>query len=311
MASGGVAVDTKHGDMIHDAQFDYYGKRVATCSSDKTIKIHSVGGEPNATGAPLAELRGHEGPVWQVAWAHPKFGVILASCSYDRKVFIWKETNNTWEIIHQYSGHELSVNSVAWAPHEYGLVLACASSDGHISVLSYKENGGTWDASRFPAHTIGANAVSWAPAAAPSSLINAPSQAGPAPRRIVTGGSDKLAKVWAFNETSARWQEEEQLKGHNDWVRDVAWAPSIGLPAQIIASASQDGTVIIWSQEDPSSSWVSKVLSKFPDVVWRVSWSVTGNILAVASGDNRVSLWKEGVDGEWRQIQSIEDHHES
>lgn len=33
----------------------------------------------------LSILR-HEGPVWQVAWAHPKFGNILASCSYDRKV---------------------------------------------------------------------------------------------------------------------------------------------------------------------------------------------------------------------------------
>ena len=28
----------------------------------------------------------HEGPVWQLSWAHPKFGNILASCSYDRKV---------------------------------------------------------------------------------------------------------------------------------------------------------------------------------------------------------------------------------
>ena len=28
----------------------------------------------------------HEGPVWQVSWAHPKYGSILASCSYDRKV---------------------------------------------------------------------------------------------------------------------------------------------------------------------------------------------------------------------------------
>lgn len=33
-----------------------------------------------------AELKGHEGPVWQVAWANPRFGTILASCSYDRKV---------------------------------------------------------------------------------------------------------------------------------------------------------------------------------------------------------------------------------
>ena len=34
---------------------------------------------------PISSFR-HEGPVWQVAWAHPKFGSILASCSYDRKV---------------------------------------------------------------------------------------------------------------------------------------------------------------------------------------------------------------------------------
>jgi protein transport protein SEC13 len=33
-----------------------------------------------------ATIGGHEGPVWEVAWAHPKFGVVLASCSYDRKV---------------------------------------------------------------------------------------------------------------------------------------------------------------------------------------------------------------------------------
>ena len=33
-------------------------------------------------------LCSHEGPVWQVSWAHPKFGTILASCSYDRKVMI-------------------------------------------------------------------------------------------------------------------------------------------------------------------------------------------------------------------------------
>jgi len=301
--------------MIHDAQFDYYGKRVATCSSDKTIKIHNVS-EGNNINAPLADLKGHEGPVWQVAWAHPKFGVVLASCSYDRKVLVWKETSpNAWEIIYQYSGHELSVNSVAWAPHEYGLVLACASSDGYISVLTYKESD-QWEHVRFAAHTVGVNAVSWAPAAAPSSLLttNAPAQVGPAPRRLVSGGSDKLVKVWAYSDVSARWAEEEVLRGHNDWVRDVAWAPSIGLPAQIIASCAQDCTVTIWTQETdnpPASTWVAKPLNKFADVVWRVSWSVTGNILAVASGDNRVSLWKEGVDGEWKQIQSIDDHFES
>ena len=38
-----------------------------------------------------ADLLGHEGPVWQVTWAHPKFGSLLASCSFDHKVIVWKE----------------------------------------------------------------------------------------------------------------------------------------------------------------------------------------------------------------------------
>lgn len=50
----------------------------------------------------------HEGPVWQVAWAHPMFGNILASCSYDRKVIIWKEENGTWDKMYEYTGHESS-----------------------------------------------------------------------------------------------------------------------------------------------------------------------------------------------------------
>lgn len=32
-------------NVQHDAQLDYYGRRLATCSSDKTIKIFEVEGE--------------------------------------------------------------------------------------------------------------------------------------------------------------------------------------------------------------------------------------------------------------------------
>ena len=42
-------------------------------------------------------------------------------------------------------------------------------------------------------------------------------------------------------------------------------------------------------------------------VVWRVSWSLTGNVLAVSCGDGKVTLWKEGLDGQWRLIESIHD----
>jgi WD40 repeat protein len=130
----------------HDAQMDYYGKRLATCSSDRSVKVFDV----PASGEPVfvADLKGcvaatfvcaarvgpchprygsyltlicttvslfctgcvcrHEGPVWEVAWAHPKFGVLLASCSYDRKVVIYREIEHTWSTVHIHNFHASS-----------------------------------------------------------------------------------------------------------------------------------------------------------------------------------------------------------
>ena len=34
--------DSGHLDQVHDAQMDYYGKRIATCSSDRTIKVFDI-----------------------------------------------------------------------------------------------------------------------------------------------------------------------------------------------------------------------------------------------------------------------------
>ncbi|EAL61382.1 hypothetical protein ACTFIW_000608 [Dictyostelium discoideum] len=296
-------VDSGHEDMVHDAQFDYYGKFLATCSSDKMIKIFDVGGENPQH---LVDLRGHEGPVWQVAWAHPKFGKILASASYDRKVIVWKEVgNNSWSIIHQYAGHELSVNSISWAPHEFGLSLACASSDGSVTIHNYNNN--VWEApQKIQVSQIGVNSVSWSPAAIPTSLVNSANTIIPAPiKRIVTGSCDNLIKI--FKNVEDKWILDKQLEDHKDWVRDVAWAPNIGLPYSKIASCSQDRSVIVWTQ-DENGVWSGKPLPKFDDIVWRVSWSVIGNILAVSCGDNQVTLWKEGVDSEWKLISHVENN---
>jgi len=29
--------------------------------------------------------------VWKVTWAHPEFGQVLASCSFDRTAAVWEE----------------------------------------------------------------------------------------------------------------------------------------------------------------------------------------------------------------------------
>ena len=44
-----------------------------------------------AIAPPLPSLQTHSGSVWRVTWAHPEFGQVLATCSFDRTVGVWEE----------------------------------------------------------------------------------------------------------------------------------------------------------------------------------------------------------------------------
>ena len=85
---------------------------------------------------------------------------------------------------------------------------------------------------REGAHQIGVNAVSWAPSLAPGSLAST-SPPTSFQRRFVSAGCDNQVKVWTVDAAAnAESWRPEILEGdakHNDWVRDVAWAPAAGL----------------------------------------------------------------------------------
>ena len=53
------------------------------------------------------------------------------------------------------------------------------------------------------------------------------------------------------------------LQMHTEWVRDVSWVPNLGLPKSTLASASQDGKVIIWTVAKEGDQWEGKVLHDF------------------------------------------------
>ncbi|KAL9614850.1 MAG: hypothetical protein Q9167_000683 [Letrouitia subvulpina] len=236
--------------------------------------------------------------------AHPKYGNILASSSYDGKVLIWREQSSQWQKVADFALHSASVNIVSWSPHESGCLLACASSDGSVSVLEFME--GSWKHQVFPAHGQGVNAVSWAPAVAPGSLVSSKPELGAVRSRTIKKLPVLLILFRIFSREQNTYTPTLTLSGHTGWVRDVAWAPTI-LQKSYIASASQDKTVRIWTS-DPGhpNQWKSTVLN-FEAVLWRVSWSLSGNVLAVSGGDNKVSLWKENLKGEWDCVKWIEE----
>ncbi|EER15511.1 protein transport protein sec13, putative, partial [Perkinsus marinus ATCC 50983] len=315
--------DTGHTGSIHDAQLDYYGKRLATASGDSTVRVWDVSTEQQAL---LGELRGHSSPVWQVSWAHPKYGSVLASVGYDRQIIIWRERvaggyhqhqqTTTWEQLYCDKSHTASVNTCAFAPWEYGLVLAAGSSDGSISVLTHEQMS-TWSRKAIPrAHLGGVLALSWSPATTPSTLASGPAvqqqpsneeQAGP--RRIVSGGNDNQVRIWRMDEATGEWSMETELSSgrHTDVVRDVAWRPNAGIPTQHIASCSEDGSVVIWQCDMEGQGW--KVAQEFhmKSAAYRLSWSITGTVLAVALADNTVELIKENFDGQFVHLSGVDE----
>jgi protein transport protein SEC13 len=239
-----------------------------------------------------ATLLGHHGAVWQVSWAHPQFGVMLASCSFDGSVIVHREQRpGSWSILHHATAlHESSVNGVAFAPPEFGLMFATASSDGRVAIVQHLPNH-TWSVEYITDCPTGVNAVCWAPYGAyinmdamnPSTTeddtttTTTAQQQQPAESppdwsmqlpRIATAGCDNSMRIYVRNE-SGRWMLEyttpvvtgttssNVIIGHTDWVRDVAWAPCLLPNYNTIATCSEDRTVIIWNQAPSSSSSMS------------------------------------------------------
>ena len=245
--------------------------------------------------SPNATLTGHTGPIYQLSWSHPKYGPVLASASFDSSVLIHREVRpGEWTLVKAFVGlHESSVNSVEFAPHEHGLVACAASSDGRVSVLTHDAGDDSWSVEYLRDTPLGANAASWAPhsvsyGGGDGDGAGAPS---PSPWRIATGGCDNCVRVWRRDGASGAWEQEAFESsvpgvGHTDWVRDVAWAPGVVPGTSVVASCSEDRTVIVWKQgavavdgsdegeggDGSGGKWTPTLLNTFEDPVWRVSW---------------------------------------
>lgn len=137
-------IDPPHQDLINDIAFDYYGKRFATCSSDKSIKVWDYD-ETEKKWKSVYINRAHEDSIWRLSWAHPEFGQIFASCSEDGSVKIWEEREDSddpkdkWFARAHLLKLSKSVNDIKFAPRNVGLKLATASSDGIIRIIEPKD----------------------------------------------------------------------------------------------------------------------------------------------------------------------------
>ena len=247
-----------HKDLIHDVAYDWYGCRMATCSSDHHVKIWDLD-EKSGTWICSASWKTHYGSVWKVTWAHPEFGQVIATCSFDRTASIWEEVagdkprpgasgagdfNNAQNWIKRTSlvDSRTSVTDVKFAPRHMGLMLATCSADGIVRIYEAADvmNLSEWSLQHEIPCKLSLSCISWNPTIARFH-----------PPMIAVGSDDSNQQVsssrifvFEYHHASRRWLKVETFSGMTDPVHDVAFAPNIGRSYHVLAIASKELKII-------------------------------------------------------------------
>ncbi|KAI7848853.1 WD40-repeat-containing domain protein [Circinella umbellata] len=139
--------DTSHEDLIHDISYDFYGKRLVTCSSDQRLKVWDFIERQDAAVWELNDTwKAHDSSILKAIWAHPEYGQVIASCSLDRLVKIWEEqpmepkaSQKRWVERFRLVESRGAVLDIAFSPTQGALRLATCSADGIVRIYEALE----------------------------------------------------------------------------------------------------------------------------------------------------------------------------
>ncbi|KAF8755447.1 WD40 repeat-like protein [Rhizoctonia solani] len=331
-------IPSTHADLITDTVYNYYGVKLATGGIDQKIKIWKLN-ELTGVWSMVDEWKAHDAPVAKIAWAHPEYGTLLASCSYDRTVKIWEDARGIPD---------------ASGPSKFQLKATLTEARGTVTIASdnivriyechetYHLNpwllveefdaaaiavtpvSGESPSGATPTQTN--TALSDTPPTAPSGISLQRSGAAAAsnpPNKPV--GVKEADGAWCVQWLKDKFSEIIAVScGTQAVVKIIALQP--GKPPQLLATGSRDHKVRIfklWHGErdafgedgfgDGTSaradqSWSFSRLGEFDDhkaTVGRVEWNITGTILSSAGDDGKIRLWKATFNNVWRSMGTL------
>lgn len=226
-----------------------------------------------ATGQPEGQpLAGHNGSIYTIALSADKKTL---AAGYDDGVIVLWDLSQEPRQGQTLTGHQNGVNGLAFSPD--GKTLASGSGDGSIIL---------WDLAKDQPRDK--------PLANESGVISL--AFSPDGRTLAAGGFDTVVTLWDVSNEQLP-DVRSRLSGHGAGVYSVAFSPDPDLP--LLASASEDGSIILWDVSNPpdakspeaASEPLLAVLIGHKGIVYSVAFSPDGSTLASGGLDNSVILW--------------------
>ncbi|RYG43199.1 hypothetical protein EON68_00760 [archaeon] len=288
---------------------------------------------------PRSNARGttcrHEGPVWQVAWSHPRFGPLLASCGYDRRVAIHREmTPGAWARIFTFEGHASSGASAprctahhhAPPPATGAAPVLCPRVCSELHRVGAARAGAAprrrlqrWKSQHpqpqgyVPARTL--RACSCAPDRSPRACVHV---CACARVRVCACGRVRARAALGRRADDDSWAVAT-IPDCKSGVLAVSWAPALHIgsrgdaapssaaaPAapsvRRIATAGADNQVRVYRSAEGGEWALEHELHGHSawvrDVAWAPTSGMTDNLLASCSDDSSVAVWRQARAGE-------------
>jgi WD40 repeat protein len=258
-----------HQEQVHAVILSSDGKRAASGSTDKTIKLWDA-----ESGRIIRTFSGHTGGIAGLAFSPDNRR--MASCSADKAIKLWDV--ETGREIRTLTGHGEFVNSVKFSPD--GRRIVSSADDKTIKIWEV-ETGKV--IRTLSGHSDEVWDVLW-------------SSDG---KLIASGSKDKTIKLW----NAESGQLLRTLTGHSGSVYDIVFSPDA---KRLVSCSGEDKTIRIWETE---TGRPVKTIQAEVDEFFSLAYSPDGKRFASGAlyageddGGDHIKIWDAETGAESKTI---------